>query len=343
MEHVASVSELPYPNGWFAVAFSKELKPGAVLRRRLMGEEVVVYRTRGGTPVVTKPFCPHLGAHLGYGGKVKGEEIVCPFHGFAFAPSGSCTRTGYGTKPPKVRLDTYETRECNGAVFAWWHAERLAPYWELPELRSPGYAKPIRITWSLAGLPQDVHENSIDSGHFAFLHGYRDGRMEWCTYDGIESKSSIMAVRPFPLGLSLKIPYRKHTFGLGFAQIHLGLPALAAEIEAYMFTTPTDPHKMEFRVSGAIRGNALGRGRAGMALSWLLTHTAGPWLRGDFGPDNLVYDTKAYLDKPRLVEGDGPIQRYRHWARQFYTWPDETHEETKQAPQLVPLQSERVS
>ena len=56
MEHVASVSELPYPNGWFAVAFSKELKPGAVLRRRLMGEEVVVYRTRGGTPVRTARF-----------------------------------------------------------------------------------------------------------------------------------------------------------------------------------------------------------------------------------------------------------------------------------------------
>lgn len=295
MEHVASIAELPYPNGWSAVAFSRELNPGKVLRRRLMGEDVVVYRTRGGTPVVTKP--------------------------------------------PRGRLDTYQVRECNGAVFAWWHAERRAPYWELPELRSSGYAAPILNTWQLAGYPQDVHENAIDSGHFAFLHGYRAAQTEWCTYDGIESKSSVMAVRALPLGGSLKIPYRKHTFGLGFAKIHLGIPALAVEIEACMFTTPTDPHKMEFRVAGAFRGNTLGHGRTGKVLSWLLTHTMGPWLRRDFRPDLLVYNTKAYLDRPRLVEGDGPIQRYRHWARQFYTWQDEAEE----AAELVPPEREKVS
>ena len=29
--------------------------------------------------------CPHMGAHLGFGGRVVGEAIRCPMHGFSFA------------------------------------------------------------------------------------------------------------------------------------------------------------------------------------------------------------------------------------------------------------------
>ena len=93
---------LPYPNGWFCVAFADELKPGAIITRPIMGEEVVVYRTRRGTVRAVRPYCPHLGAHLGAeaGGTIEGEDIVCPFHRFAFDPTGACVRTGYGTPPP---------------------------------------------------------------------------------------------------------------------------------------------------------------------------------------------------------------------------------------------------
>ena len=71
----------------------------SVLRRRFMGEDVVIYRTAGGVLRVVEPYCPHLGAHLGYGGKVQGEELVCPFHHFRFDASGACAATSYGTAP----------------------------------------------------------------------------------------------------------------------------------------------------------------------------------------------------------------------------------------------------
>ncbi|WP_331737272.1 Rieske 2Fe-2S domain-containing protein [Streptomyces sp. NBC_00019] len=75
---------LPYPNGWFAVAFSTEVRPGQVITSRLMGKDVVIFRTRSGTLTVVDPHCPHLGAHLGRGGRMDGENLVCPFHAFAF-------------------------------------------------------------------------------------------------------------------------------------------------------------------------------------------------------------------------------------------------------------------
>ena len=38
----------PYPTGWYAFGLASELRPGAVLSRPFMGEDLVVYRTRSG-------------------------------------------------------------------------------------------------------------------------------------------------------------------------------------------------------------------------------------------------------------------------------------------------------
>jgi nitrite reductase/ring-hydroxylating ferredoxin subunit len=62
-EHV----ELPIPNGWFAVEFSRELREGDVKPIHYCGEDLVLFRTRSGHARVLDAFCPHLGAHLGHG------------------------------------------------------------------------------------------------------------------------------------------------------------------------------------------------------------------------------------------------------------------------------------
>ena len=75
---------LPIPNGWFAVAWSRELHAGDVRPIHYFGEDLVLFRTRSGQARVLDAFCPHLGAHLGYGGRVMGETVRCPFHGWQF-------------------------------------------------------------------------------------------------------------------------------------------------------------------------------------------------------------------------------------------------------------------
>ena len=67
------------------------LPPGGVLSLRYFGRELVLFRTESGEPRVLDAFCPHLGAHLGHGGKVQGESIRCPFHGWCFDGRGACT------------------------------------------------------------------------------------------------------------------------------------------------------------------------------------------------------------------------------------------------------------
>jgi phenylpropionate dioxygenase-like ring-hydroxylating dioxygenase large terminal subunit len=56
---------------------------GEVLTRQFMDREIVMYRTKSGLARAIEAYCPHLGAHLGHGGKVLGDELHCPFHAFA--------------------------------------------------------------------------------------------------------------------------------------------------------------------------------------------------------------------------------------------------------------------
>ena len=64
----------PYANGWFQIAYSDELAPGDVKAVRNFGQDFVLFRTEAGVAHVLDAHCPHLGAHLGYGGKVEGNE-----------------------------------------------------------------------------------------------------------------------------------------------------------------------------------------------------------------------------------------------------------------------------
>ncbi|MFI1184431.1 Rieske 2Fe-2S domain-containing protein [Streptomyces sp. NPDC020799] len=321
-------AELPYPNGWFAVAYQDRLRPGQVVRRRLMGENIVLYRTHKGTVRAIDPYCPHLGAHLGHGGRVEGEELVCPFHHFAFAPDGACVRTAYGKKVPSLTLRGHECRERNHVILVWWHAEGLPPQWEIPELWEDGFPSPIRRTSQLTAYPQDIHENAFDVGHFPTLHGYRSAQVVSSAFEGNRSESHLIAERYFPLVGAIDFPMNAQGFGLGLTHFLVRIPGLGAQGIAYFFTTPLEPQLLELRVLASSligAGASVPRGLRSLraALSWMLTHALRPSMNKDLDANVPVWEHKTYVNPPRLAEGDGHIGPYRHWARQFYTWPQE--------------------
>jgi phenylpropionate dioxygenase-like ring-hydroxylating dioxygenase large terminal subunit len=310
----------PYPDGWFAVAFADELPRGRVLRRRFMGEDLVVYRTRGGVVRVVEPYCPHLGAHLGHGGWVDGEDIVCPFHHFAFGPDGRCVRTGYGTRPPAAHLAQREAREVNGAIVVWHHAGGAPPTWEVAAQSTDGFAPPFRQFATLVDHPQEVVENAIDTGHIGALHGYGNPRVRRSfETDGPSFTIAAAADRVFPLLGTVEILFDIVVHGLGHIWVEAAIPRLRAAALFQAMATPVDPVHVDIRFGVSLRVAGDPASPRTRRLSHLLTRGLGPALKHDLWQDFPIWQHKIYLERPRLAQGDGPIPAYRRWAQQFYS------------------------
>lgn len=86
-----------YPNGWIPVLESLKLKTFQVEPITAFGRELVAFRGSNEQVYVLDAYCPHLGAHLGFGGKVlkiNNEACIkCPFHGWTFrGVDGQCVK-----------------------------------------------------------------------------------------------------------------------------------------------------------------------------------------------------------------------------------------------------------
>ncbi|HZG40998.1 MAG TPA: aromatic ring-hydroxylating dioxygenase subunit alpha, partial [Nodosilinea sp.] len=102
-------------NHWYAVAQSGELgtKPLAVT---LWHQPVVLYRDRAGRPIAVEDRCPHRQVKLSEG-TVAGDNITCAYHGWQFAPDGTCAHVPYlepQQKLPTCALRRYPIKEQDG-------------------------------------------------------------------------------------------------------------------------------------------------------------------------------------------------------------------------------------
>lgn len=171
------------PTGWFQIGWSTELDAGDVKPLRYFGQDLVAYRTRSGRLVVLDAYCEHLGAHLGHGGTVSGDDIRCPFHGWEWSPEGRNTCIPYQKATNRVRrIGTWTVAERDGIMYLWHDADGRAPLYDVPSLFDlfPGcgtaddYHEPGETgRFESAALPihpQYASENGVDFAHFKYVH-----------------------------------------------------------------------------------------------------------------------------------------------------------------------------
>ncbi|HUG54532.1 MAG TPA: Rieske 2Fe-2S domain-containing protein [Vicinamibacteria bacterium] len=323
-----------FPTGWYALAHSAELPAGALATRHAFGRDLVVFRTPRGALGVLDAFCPHMGAHLGEGGRLEGEAVRCPFHGFRFDAGGSCVGTPYpaGTAPAAVRAAAWPARERNGLVLAWHDAAGRPPDWEVPELGTEGLGPLLTRTLVIKGHPQETTENGVDLGHLAVVHGYRDVSMTRpLRTDGPRLHVGYAFSRDagvFGRGGSVRVQFELQVHGLGCSVVDAEVPEMGMRTRHYVHATPVDGDRVAMRVG--LRLGRLGRPGRVMPLLSLMPRAlaeaavARAALRAfihDLSQDFRIWEHKRYVDPPALAPGDGPVGRYRQWAGQFYTRP----------------------
>lgn len=168
-----------YPTGWFQVGWTAELAPGEVRPIHYFGRELVLWRSEEGVATVSDAYCLHLGAHLGHGGKVQGEQLACPWHGWVWDQEGRNTHIPFSEQECKknLRLEMWPTMEQYGCILVWHDTAGGPPTWtpvRYPELEDGSHfpLDPARNhSWVIKAHPQMLMENGVDAFHIPFIHG----------------------------------------------------------------------------------------------------------------------------------------------------------------------------
>ena len=112
-------SPFPVPFGWFQLGWPSDVAVGETKPLFAFDRHLVLWRDDEGVAHVNDAFCPHLGAHLGHGGKVVGCEIACPFHGWRFDDAGTNTLIPYSERVDHAVRRIRKARPFTEAQVKW--------------------------------------------------------------------------------------------------------------------------------------------------------------------------------------------------------------------------------
>lgn len=315
---------MPIPYGWFAVAYSDELAVVEVKSLDYFGRELVLYRGENGAAVVLDAFCPHLGAHLGQGGQVFGNDIACPFHGWRFNCDADVTEIPYATKiPPKAAaqdsLKSYAVTEANGLIWVWYHPQDCGPLFDVEHIQEAGLAswKQVRFDWVIKSNIQEMGENAVDGPHFQFVHGsVVPPEFSAEIHDHLR-KSIIVSKMPAldqqgqkdGSGLILEESITE-SWSNGAGQAWQRFHRLPNSI-LMGSVSPIDTETVHLRFTFVQK-------RELDDMQALFVEGATRVFKEQVEQDIPIWENKIYRQDPILCDGDGPIKKYRKWFSQFY-------------------------
>lgn len=297
-----------FPMGWFSVARSHELLVGEVTSVQAFDRELALYRTRSGEAVLQDAFCPHLGANLGVEGRVVGETIRCPFHGWRFGKDGVCKEIPYCEEiPERARIRTWHTAEKNGEIYVWFHPENTGPQWDLPdlpELDDPNWTSPRYTEFLVPAHVQDIAENSCDPVHFQYVHRQPDVPPSEVT---IEDNGRILHLHSD--ASKAEIPSQLHAivYNPGFAMVR-NTYGPNAEMVMYNSAQPINRHETRMRWTLTVRRE----------IEDVAGDDVMKGIIDGLSDDYPIWANKVHKRRPVFCKGDETLVLFRKWVRQFY-------------------------
>ncbi len=160
---------------WLPAIQSDELpeRDGAPLRVRLLGEDLIGFRSSTGEVGLIQSNCPHRGASLFFG-RNEEQGLRCVYHGWKFSVDGQCVdmpnEPAESDFKTKVQAVAYPTRQRNGIIWAYLGPRTTPP--PLPDFEANMLGdKPVVM--SIIHRPcnwMQGWEGEMDTVHQAFLH-----------------------------------------------------------------------------------------------------------------------------------------------------------------------------
>jgi len=159
-------------NAWYMAGWSAEVGEG-LLRRRLLGDPVLLFRKQEGNVAALVDRCPHRFAPLSMGER-DGDCVVCPYHGLTFDADGICVRNPFAETLPKgASVRSFPTLEQDGIVWFWPGEPASAAGAAPPDfamLFIAGHGGPITGHVPMRANYQYGTDNLMDLSHIEFVH-----------------------------------------------------------------------------------------------------------------------------------------------------------------------------
>src|SRR6266542_439107 len=144
------------------------------MRLRLLGENLIAFRTTSGSVGIIQNACPHRGASLFFG-RNEEEGLRCVYHGWKFDVTGQCvdmpSEPAESNFRTKIRATSYPCIERNGMIWTYMGPREVPP--PLPEFEFN--TSPAEMCYHPGMVVYECNwmqsmEGDIDSSHIDYLH-----------------------------------------------------------------------------------------------------------------------------------------------------------------------------
>ncbi|KAH8263892.1 hypothetical protein KR044_005126, partial [Drosophila immigrans] len=325
----------PYPNGWYGVLESSNLSVEKPVYISCLGQHFVIYRTKTFNVFVLDAYCPHLGANMGLGGRVVGDNIECPFHKWSFRGiDGRCTNIPYSScVPSPIKVKKWISAEVNDHIFIWYNVEELEQPWTIPisdEVQTKKMVYHGRNEFYVNCHIQEIPENGADLAHFAAIHkrslmsggfdlkenlltnfAYHDWKARY-----VRIATEVKHIAEVNLSHSIVLFNKVKCFQinvigkqLGPSYVHLFLHSpMFGNFQIFQTITPLEPllQKVTHR----------------FYASRLMAPIMKILICGEsimFERDMNIWNHKIYRSNPQLVVEDSTLKKFRKWYSYFYS------------------------
>lgn len=159
-------------NCWYVAAWAHEVQGDVLLSRKLLGEQVLLYRQESGAAAALVDRCSHRFAPLSIGRR-EGDYVRCMYHGLVFDAAGACVEEPGRTRPsPGTAIRSYPLVERYKQLWIWMGDPALADPALIPDCHwqdDPAWRS----------IPAYIHydadyrlimDNQLDFSHLSFVH-----------------------------------------------------------------------------------------------------------------------------------------------------------------------------
>ncbi len=159
-------------NSWYVAALSSEIESN-LRPYRILGENIVFYRTGSGEPVALRDVCPHRRLPLSKG-RLLDDTVECGYHGLQFDPSGQCVAAPTQDRiPPSASVRSYPVVDRWGMVWIWMGDVELADEASIIDIsnyENPDWKITTGDALTCACNYQFLTDNLLDPSHVAWVH-----------------------------------------------------------------------------------------------------------------------------------------------------------------------------